>query len=116
MSTTGALEAVGRALEGGGDADDVLRAVVDVLVTTGGCDWAGILFVERGELVLGPQAGVPDPGMRDQIPVVYDGERVAELVVDGCDDRPLLERIAQLISAYCLVGWDTGGVPWDPAS
>ena len=24
-----------------------------------------------------------------------------------------LERLAALLAAHCLVGWDTGGVPWD---
>ncbi len=111
---TAALEAIDRILNRGGDADDVLRAVVGALVERSGCLWAGILFSEQGELVLGPQAGEPDPGRRIQIPVVYQGARVAELVVDGCDDRAFLDRVAVLISAHCLVGWDTGGVPWDP--
>ena len=62
--------------------------------------------------MLGPQAGTPRPDARVQIPVVYRGDRVAELVVDGCDDRAFLDRVAALISAHCLVGWDTGGVPW----
>ena len=106
--------AIERALADGGDADDVLRAVVGALVAEGGCDWAGILFVENGELVLGPEAGVQRPEARTQLPVEFQGERVAELVADGCDDDPLLRRVAGLISAYCLVGWDTGGVPWDP--
>jgi hypothetical protein len=114
-----ALAAVDRILDEGGDADDVLRAVVEQLVTRGGAVWAGILFVENGELVLGPQSGKQRPGNqqhgdRIKLPVVYDGERVAELVVDGCADRGLLERVALLISSYCLVGWDTGGLPWDP--
>ena len=30
------------------------------------------------------------------------------------DDRQFLERVAVLISPYCLVGWDTGGEPWRP--
>jgi putative methionine-R-sulfoxide reductase with GAF domain len=30
------------------------------------------------------------------------------------DDREFLERVAVLISPYCLVGWDTGGEPWRP--
>ena len=111
----GALDAVDRILNRGGDADDVLRAVVGALVERGGCAWAGILFVEAGELVLGPQAGEQRPEERLQLPVVYKGDRVAELVADGCEDRAFLERVALLISAYCLVGWDTGGVPWDPA-
>jgi hypothetical protein len=108
------IEAVERALAGAGDADDALRAVVRTLVAEGGCTWAGILFVEDGELVLGPGAGEPDPAARTQVQVVWDGERVAELVADGCDDRAKLDRVAALISPWCLVGWDTGGVPWDP--
>jgi len=113
-ANAGALDAVDRILNRGGDADDVLRAVVGALVERGECAWAGILFVEDGELVLGPQAGEQRPERRVQLPVVYRGDRVAELVADGSDDRPFLERVALLISAYCLVGWDTGGVPWDP--
>ena len=101
-------------LEQGGDPDDVLRAVVGELVEHGGCAWAGILFAEDGEYVLGPEAGEPDPGLRLQIPVVYEGNRVAELVVDGCDDNDFLERVANAIAVHCLVGWDTGGAPWTP--
>ena len=114
--STGALDAVDRILNRGGDADDVLRAVVGAVVELGGCAWAGILFVEAGELVLGPQAGEPRPQERIQLPVVFNGDPVAELVADGCDERAFLERVALVISAYCLVGWDTGGVPWDPAA
>ena len=112
--STAALEAIVRIVEQGDDADDVLRAVVAALVEQGGCAWAGILFSEDGELVLGPSAGEPDPGLRVQVPVAYEGARVAELVVDGCDDLVFLERAALAISAHCLVGWDLGGVPWDP--
>jgi len=114
--SAGALEAVDRIINRGGDADEVLRALVDVLVERGGCAWAGILFVEEGELVLGPEAGSPHPAARTQTPVVFQGNRVAELVTDGCGDRTFLDRVALVISAYCLVGWDTGGVPWDPAT
>jgi len=112
----GSLEAVDRILNRGGDADDLLRAVVEALVEHGDCSWAGILFAEQGELVLGPEAGAPSPAARAQTPVLYEGSRVAELVTDGCDDQALLDRVALLISPYCLVGWDTGGVPWDSAS
>ena len=110
----GALDAIEAIVDRGGDVDDVLRAVVTALVEDGGCAWAGILFAEDDELVLGPHAGSPDPGLRLQIPVVYDGARVAELVVDGCDDSTFLERVAELIATHCLVGWDTSGLPWDP--
>lgn len=98
----------------GGDADDILRRVVTALVEDGGCAWAGILLAEGDELVLGPQAGKPDPGLRVQLPVVWEGTRVAELVADGCDERDLLDSVATAIAPYCLVGWDTGGEPWTP--
>jgi hypothetical protein len=110
----GALEAIEAIVDRGGDVDDVLRAVVAALVAEGGCSWAGILFAEDDELVLGPQAGEPDPGLRLQVPVVYEGARVAELVVDGCEDTDFLGRVAELIATHCLVGWDTAGEPWLP--
>jgi len=112
--SAGALDAIDRILNRGGEVDDLLREVVGTLVERGGCTWAGILFAEPAELVLGPRAGTPHPEARVQIPVVYRGDRVAELVVDGCDDRAFLERVATLVSVHCLVGWDTGGVPWEP--
>jgi hypothetical protein len=111
---TAVLDEIERVVATGADADDVLRAAVDALVHLAGCSWAGILFVEDRTLVLGPEAGQPDPGLRLQLPIVYEGARVAELVVDGCDDRELLDRVADLIAVHCLVGWDTGGMPWEP--
>jgi hypothetical protein len=108
------LETIEAIVDHGGDVDDVLRRVVAALVEDGGCAWAGILFAEDGELVLGPQSGRPDPGLRLQVPIAYEGARVAELVVDGCDDTTLLERVAELIATHCLVGWDTSGQPWEP--
>jgi len=97
-----------------GDADDVLREVVALLAERYG--WAGILFVEAGELVLGPQAGTPDPAARTQLPVTFNGDRIAELAVDGApeEDRSLLERVAALVAGHCLVGWDIGGEDWEP--
>jgi hypothetical protein len=109
-----ALEAVDRIVGGGGEPDEVLRAVVEALVDEGGCAWAGVLFRESDEYVLGPQAGEPRPEARERLPVVFQDDHVADLVADGCADRALLERVAGLIAAHCLVGWDTGGVPWDP--
>jgi hypothetical protein len=109
-----ALAAIERIVAEGAEADDVLRAVVGALVDDGGCAWAGILFAEGGELVPGPEAGEPDPGLRVQLPVVYEGARVAELVVDGCEDTAVLERVADLIASHCLVGWDTAGEAWEP--
>jgi len=111
-----ALTAIDGIVAGSDDADEALRAVVSELVERGGCDWAGILFVEEGRLVLGPSAGDERPGARRQMPVVYRGDRVAELVADGCDDDAFLEDVASRIAAHCLVGWDTGGAPWDSVS
>jgi hypothetical protein len=110
----GVLDAVDRVLNRGGDADDVLRAVVQTLVERGGYTWAQISFIEGDALIAGPAAGEPDERRRSTAPVVYRGERVGELTVDGPDDAELLERVAVLVSAHVLLGWDTGGEGWSP--
>jgi hypothetical protein len=115
VSYAGPLEALDRVLNRGGDADDVLREVVSIVA--GRFAWAGILFREDGRLVLGPHAGEPDESRRSSVPVSFRGDPVAELAVDGeLDDsgRAFVERVALLISPYCLVGWDTGGEAWSP--
>jgi putative methionine-R-sulfoxide reductase with GAF domain len=98
------------------DADDRLRQAVAELVTRDDCAWAGIYFVEEGNLALGPQAGTPDEARRTHVPVTWQGDRIAELAIDDApeDDRTFLERVAALVSGHCLVGWDTGGESWDP--
>jgi L-methionine (R)-S-oxide reductase len=61
------------------------------------------------------------PSTRSEIvvPIVYEGRVVGEIDIDsdrtaafGPEDRTLLERVALLISAHSLVGWDTGGLAW----
>jgi L-methionine (R)-S-oxide reductase len=61
------------------------------------------------------------PSTRSEIvvPISYDGRVVGEIDIDsdrpaafGPEDRAFLERVALLISAHSLVGWDTGGVAW----
>jgi hypothetical protein len=116
VTAAAALAAIEGILTSGGEADDILRGAVAALVDDGGCAWAAILFSDDGDLVLGPQAGEPRTELRLQVPVAWQGTRVAELAVDGCDDRALLERAAELVAPYCLVGWDTGGVPWEDVS
>jgi putative methionine-R-sulfoxide reductase with GAF domain len=159
---SGALEAVERIINRGGDADDVLRQIVSVLYDRfDHYSWVGIYLVEDDELVLGPWQGpqatehvripvgqgvcgaaaatgrtevVDDvnadprylacfPSTRSEIvvPISYEGRVVAEIDIDsdtpaafGEDDRRFLERVALLISPYCLVGWDTGGEAWSP--
>jgi hypothetical protein len=113
----GALEALERVLNRGGDADDVLRDVVSILHERAGYAWAAIAFVEAGELVLGPVAGEQADGAIG-VPVSFRGDRVAELSVapatGGDEERAFLERVATIVSPYCLVGWDTGGEAWEP--
>jgi hypothetical protein len=95
------------------DADDVLRQTVAQLVADG-CAWAGIFFVEDGALVLGPESGAADESRRVAVPVVWKGDKVAELAVDGDVERERLEQVAAEIADLCLVGWDTGGEAWEP--
>jgi len=164
MSQSDALEAIERILDRGGEADDVLRAVVDFLHDRfEHYSWVGIYLVEGEDLVLGPWKGpeatehvrirvgqgicgaaaatgrtevVDDvnaderylacfPSTRSEIvvPIAYEGRVVGEIDIDserpaafGEDDRGFLERVALLISPHCLVGWDTGGVPWTELS
>lgn len=161
-SYDGALEAIDRILNRGGDADDVLRAGVDVIHDRfDHYSWVGIYLVEGDELVLGPWKGpeatehvripvgqgicgaaaatgrtevVDDvnadprylacfPSTRSEIvvPIAYQGRVVGEIDIDSDEpaafterDRTFLERVALLISPHCLVGWDTGGEPWQP--
>jgi L-methionine (R)-S-oxide reductase len=158
----GALEAVERIINRGGDADDVLRQIVSVLHDRfDHYSWVGIYLVEDGDLVLGPWQGpqatehvripvgqgicgaaaatgrtevVDDvsadprylacfPSTRSEIvvPISYDGSVVGEIDIDSDlraafdeNDRRFVERVAVLISPYCLVGWDTGGEAWSP--
>ncbi len=112
--TTRALEALDRILNRGGDADDVLRSAVEVLAEEPTVSWAGVAFQEGGDLVVGPQAGVPDEPKRTRTPVVFKGSQVGELWVDGTADAAFLERFALLISQHVLIGWDTRGENWDP--
>ena len=92
----------------------MLRQVVDTLRDRGGYAWVGLFFVEEGALTLGPEAGEQDEAARTRVPVLWQGVEVAELAVDGAPtDLESLERIAALVSGHCLVGWDTGGEPWE---
>jgi hypothetical protein len=109
-----ALEAIDRILGRGGDADDVLRAVVSELEREPGIAWAGVFFLEGGALALGPDAGTADEARRVHVPVAYQGAQVGELAVDGVADAGFLDRVATLISAHVLLGWDTGGETWEP--
>jgi putative methionine-R-sulfoxide reductase with GAF domain len=112
--STRALEALDRVLNRGGEPDDVLRSTVRVLCDEPGISWAGVAFLEQGELVLGPSEGEPDEPRRTRVPVVYQGARVGELWVDGDAEQAFLARVALLVSAHVLIGWDTRGEGWEP--
>jgi hypothetical protein len=94
------------------DADEQLRQTVAELAAREGCSWAGIYFVEDESLVLGPEAGRPEPERRTAVPVRWRDTRVAELAADGTVARSELEAVAESIADLCLVGWDTGGELW----
>ena len=111
---SGALEAVERVLNRGGEADDVLRQVVAILHERLDC-FVRISFVESDSLVQGPAAG--DETETTPFPIAFQERRVADLEAGGElteEDRTLLERVAILISPYALVGWDTRGEEWTP--
>jgi hypothetical protein len=110
----GTLEAVDRILNRGGDADDVLRAVLDALHRL--FPYAAIAFVEEDQLAPGPSIGEPEAEVQ-VLDVSFRDVKVAELRVAppaaGGEEQAFLDRVALLISPHCLVGWDTGGVAWD---
>jgi hypothetical protein len=107
----GALAEVERLAAAGGDADEVLRAVVTA-VRDAGVPWFAVRFNEEGMLVDGPRAGTrPDTTVTAQ--VTYNGERIGELEAAGVDEA-FLERVAVVLAEYVLLGWDTGGETWEP--
>ncbi len=93
----GALEAVERILNRGGEADDVLRAVVAALHER--FSYVAIRFREEDRLVEGPSAG--READRVIVPVEFQGLAVAELEL-SIDDSAFAQRVATLISPYCL--------------
>jgi hypothetical protein len=106
---SGALEALERILNRGGDADDVLRQVVGVLANR--FDRVTIRFVEGDALVDGPSAGTPAADTSTW-PIDFRGTTVGELAAGPANDdvdEEFLQRVATLISPFCLVGWDTHG-------
>ena len=158
----GALAAVERIVNRGGEADEVLQQVVDGLHdNVAHYSWVGIYFVEGDELALGPWKGpqatehvripvgqgvcgaaaatgrteiVDDvnadprylacfPSTRSEIvvPIAFQGTVVGEIDIDSDEpaafddeDKVFLERVATLVSAHAIVGWDTGGEAWQP--
>jgi hypothetical protein len=94
----GALEAVERILNRGGDADVVLRAVLEALQSRGASS-ARVLFMEDGRLVERPALGGEPGGIT--APVFYDGTEVGSLEL-GFGDIAFAERVATLIAPYVV--------------
>jgi hypothetical protein len=116
--TTGAIDAI---IAHEPEADQLLReAVVALYERIPDVRSVAVAFVESGELAPGPIAGDPISGTPAVTePVLYERRPVAELWIDGGGppddgDRALLVRVCELLSPYCLVGWDTGGEAWEP--
>jgi hypothetical protein len=101
VSAAHVLEAVDRIIDRGGDPEDVLQAIVTTIVDRTDAKFAAVLLNDEGELVVGPHAGVAEPGERRESPIVFEGAYRGELAVDGLDDQPLIERVASLIAPYC---------------
>lgn len=112
--STRALAALDRILNRGGEPDDLLRSAVSALAEDPRIAWAGIAFLDEGALALGPTAGDPDEAHRNRVSIVFQGAEVGELLVDGDAEPEFLERVATLLSAYVLIGWDTRGEIWEP--
>jgi hypothetical protein len=92
----GALEAVERILNRGGDAAEVLRAVLEGLHVRGVAS-AKVNVLEDGRIVEAVVVG--DEGAVIVAPIAYEGAEVGSLEL-AADDRAFVERVATLISSY----------------
>ena len=111
-----ALAAVEHAIERGGDADDVLRAVVEALVDDSACEWSGIFFAENGRAPAWARGGYAEaPGENTSVRRLPGRFASPSSPPTAAQTPELLDEVAVAIAPYCLVGWDTGGVPWDEA-
>ena len=95
----GALEALERVLNRGGEPDDVLAEVVTVLRPL--YERVAIRVVRDGELRAGPSAGNP-LGTASTWPVYLGDEKVGEIEVGPAteEDDAFIRRVATLISPY----------------
>jgi hypothetical protein len=107
-------------VDGGVEADEILRASLTALHEAAGAPWSAIAFVEEGQMAVGPligsaPGGAPEPTLA--VPIVYRGDTVAALWFGAAPSQAVtseLDRVATLLAPYCLVGWDTGGEQWVP--
>ena len=106
----GALEAVDRLVNRGGDPDEVLRGVLSALHDRG-VGYAAIFFVDDARLAQSLSVG--DPAPATQAPVVFEGKRVGTFVA-SVDESSFVDRVATLISPYVLAGCDGNGEALEP--
>ena len=117
MSLADQVQAI---VDGGEEADQILRAALTAVHAAAGAPWSAIAFVEERVMAVGPLLGsapdgTPVPSMI--FPIVYRGDTVAGLWFGSETPRELdadLSRVAAMLAPYCLVGWDTGGEGWEP--
>jgi hypothetical protein len=76
---SGVLETIEGIVAERGDPDDVLRSVMETLADEPGISSAGVVFLEEGGPIPGPQAGDPNESRRICVPISYDGNPVAEV-------------------------------------
>ena len=109
------VAAIAQILERSEEADQILLGTIAALSShyeTG----VGIRFIEEGSFSDGPWAGEAGT-VATEVEVRYDGELVAVLVTPATLDTSAIEtwqQVANLVSAFCLVGWDIGGEDWEP--
>ncbi len=114
MSMPDLVSDIAAVVAGAEEPDDAIRAAVLRLVGDPRVTWAEVAFVEDGELVAGPAAG--DIGASTVLTsrIDWQGDPVGELRVAGDLPPGELTAIAAVLSAPVLLGWDTGGEPWEP--
>lgn len=94
----GALEAVERILNRGGNADEVLGAVLAALHTRGVAS-AKLRLAESGRLV--DRLSVGGEAERIVSPIVHEGAQIGSLEL-AVDDGAFADRLATLISPYVI--------------
>jgi hypothetical protein len=99
-SSSGALEAVERILNRGGEPEDVQQQVVAALHVRAAA-WVGIAFPDEGRLQLGPSAGDFKPADLQRHPVEWKGQTTAELWTSTDADPALCARVAVIVAPYC---------------
>ncbi len=111
----GAVEAIERIINRESEADEILRQSVATIAKRFET-FCGIRFVEDGGMIDGPSGGdYAEP--QSVVSITYDDSSIAEIALGMPleeEDRDAFDRIAKLLSPFCLVGWDTGGEAWNP--